>query len=918
MNTFIYISVIIIQLNVFITAITKMENCIFCDRLKAYKSHGVRESTTKSQGENKKDEIIAVLKTLNLSNKVQTIASSNYINYHKSCLYKHSSQLKPVQSNDNLTQNNEAASVNINTKIFEQLNKFIKQKIIEKRETWALADIFSLYKRLFAEELNNCPQTTSTIMKSHHLLDKILKFNNDVGRTLYKFRVFLHASDIKSEELLGKGFEMHDSMTKIKEVGAAIRKEIFEIKTKKLPKRNITVKDIIEGESKVPEKLYTLIESIIETPRLKENPNSTKQNIKQKKVLSICDSIILSATSGECKPSNCIQLALTTKSLTGSRQMINILNRLGFCISYSLTEEIETELAYACSMNKRILPFDFNNNVITNVAFDNYDRYVETSNGKDTLHDTVGIAVQNKVQLNELPIDLLNISDSNANEKRRRKYCSPFDNTIPTYTKKKEFKEILKMNEIATPCNWQRVINSQNSWMINCALRIESNKWYTWHANRTVDQKLQQKVGYLPIINASPTSDAVVLKTMNMSLEIANECNQEFIIVTYDLAIASKAYKIKTEKSDEFNRLFVNLGPFHIELSYFKVSIFIYIIRIASLAFCVFIKSIFIILYLKAIGKLIDSSGICEIMVNTGLMAAGSIKGIIGGTHYNRCKRVHPIAALAFKIIHFKRFLKSYDEKSHLGKLCVEEIIDELKFESETYDTEATIYRLSDVLKHYREYVEQTRNGQHGGTAQYVMKYIDSVELFQMFEYAIRTSDLDMYIYAATKICPWFFAFNHQNYARWLTKNINDLLNIDDTHPGLRKYFKEGGLSVRRTARNFSGTAVDLTVEQTINANAANKLTGISAFTNSIDARQRWSETHSARKAIISNFLSHLQLDDSSKNFDSTRENKMFIQQVQKFINEIENNINPFDENLNRPELFNLSTGKHNIIEIAN
>lgn len=77
--------------------------------MKAYKSHGARESTTKSQGK-KKDEIVVVLKALNLLNKAQIITSSNYVNYHKSCLYKHSNRLKPVQSNNNSTKNNAAAS----------------------------------------------------------------------------------------------------------------------------------------------------------------------------------------------------------------------------------------------------------------------------------------------------------------------------------------------------------------------------------------------------------------------------------------------------------------------------------------------------------------------------------------------------------------------------------------------------------------------------------------------------------------------------------------------------------------------------------------------------------------------------------------------------------------------------------------
>lgn len=58
-----------------------------------------------------------------------------------------------------------------------------------------------------------------------------------------------------------------------------------------------------------------------------------------------------------------------------------------------------------------------------------------------------------------------------------------------------------------------------------------------------------------------------------MALKLAEECNQHYIVVTYDLAIASKAYKIQADMKKEFEKLFINLGAFHIELAYFKVSI---------------------------------------------------------------------------------------------------------------------------------------------------------------------------------------------------------------------------------------------------------------------------------------------------------------------------------------------------------
>lgn len=98
--------------------------------------------------------------------------------------------------------------------------------------------------------------------------------------------------------------------------------------------------------------------------------------------------------------------------------------------------------------------------------------------------------------------------------------------------------------------------------------------------------------------------------------------------------------------------------------------------------------------------------------------------------------------------------------------------------------------------------------------------------------------------------------------------------------------------------------------EQTINANAANKLTGITSFTNSIYARQRWSETHTARKAIITHIMDYLKLDESCENTVNDCQNKLFRNQVQKLLEEVKANIDPFSDDLNHSKLFNLTTGR--------
>ena len=59
-------------------------------------------------------------------------------------------------------------------------------------------------------------------------------------------------------------------------------------------------------------------------------------------------------------------------------------------------EELEREMTFQSTKEMNTTPSwkALSLNLGTGVAFDNYDRFVETFNGTDTLHDTVGIAYQ--------------------------------------------------------------------------------------------------------------------------------------------------------------------------------------------------------------------------------------------------------------------------------------------------------------------------------------------------------------------------------------------------------------------------------------------------------------------------------------------------------------------------------------------
>ena len=74
--------------------------------------------------------------------------------------------------------------------------------------------------------------------------------------------------------------------------------------------------------------------------------------------------------------------------------------------------------------------------------------------------------------------------------------------------------------------------------------------WVGWNASLIGNFELDaQKVWYLPQINQSPTSSAVVLETMKRSQRLAEECGKDSIAVTYGIAIAKLAMQIQAEEA---------------------------------------------------------------------------------------------------------------------------------------------------------------------------------------------------------------------------------------------------------------------------------------------------------------------------------------------------------------------------------
>lgn len=395
-----------------------------------------------------------------------------------------------------------------------------------------------------------------------------------------------------------------------------------------------------------------------------------------------------------------------------------------------------------------------------------------TLSGKDTLHDTVGIIYQNKngeeIEKNENPNALL----PSSSQRKRRRVFDVLDDEIEPYRKKPKLSEVLDFPIFSIKMDKYKYIQRfDNIWIMLLALvETEIPMWTGWNNQMSSNVLPIQNICYLPPINESPTSVSVVAHTLKLAQNIASECQQQYISVTYDLAIAKLAMQIQSEERPKYNNVFIQLGAFHIQMAFFK-----------------------------AVGKYIEESGGPYILAESGVLASGALKGFLTGTHYNRCKRIHPMFAAAFQILHFRAYLDA-------NKICTDDVINELTLIQKENLAESSFSPfLVEILNVYEKYYQETEEGVHGATAKYWITNINFIKLFQEFSRSIRTNDLDLYIYCLFKIAVLMFSMNHQNYDRWILKYYANLVNVKNTHPGLEETLLNGGISIRRTAKSFLG-----------------------------------------------------------------------------------------------------------------
>ena len=120
------------------------------------------------------------------------------------------------------------------------------------------------------------------------------------------------------------------------------------------------------------------------------------------------------------------------------------------------------------------------------------------------------------------------------------------------------------------------------------------------------------------------------------------------------------------------------------------------------------------------------------------------------------------------------------------------------------------------------------------------------------FTWSIRMGDLEIFISSLSKLTNIFFALNRSKFARWLVKYYYSNFEIKWKTSRVYNQFKQGWFAIRRTKNTFPSASIDLTLEQTTNAEEPSQRLRVLFILNPISAKQRWVESHYLFTGIVS------------------------------------------------------------------
>lgn len=683
-----------------------------------------------------------------------------------------------------------------------------------------------------------------------------------------------------------------DFLKSVYHVGTTIRSELQNVMSHK----SYDGIDIPSVEKIVPPNLFLLLSVIV--------GNSENNNVCREKIFSIAQDVIYVASGGRKLTPKHVGLASTVHHATRSKSLVQLLNAAGHCASYETVEKTDTsiaknELERWTENGGLVVPSNLEYGKFTQFAGDNINISVETLDGKGMFNATQYAAFQYGAQesnaLNgnreigsqrsfgpSLPPEFHETLSSGYTEKKRPAPIFPLFST-DWFESTNECLEGAKAKDLA----WLLCRNSNSE-----AQQIPSWTGFN-HVVSTFESEITT-VGHMPIIPAPADEMDTVYTVLARCKAISRKLGQTYTVITFDQALYCRAKEVVWCKKDEFENVIIRLGGFHTAMN-----------------------------FMKAIGQHMDSSGLRDVWIESGVYGENTTLHMLSGHAYNKAVRAHK---LTFEALWRSLWPKFQEWAVQNGKALINEElsmhVDKVieKFAGKCEDVTDSFCELvraaAGVIGLLQEF-DESQSGQP--TFKYWRQYMEMVSILMGFIRAEREGNWALHLELFCKMLPWFAIYDHTNYSRWGPVYLADMMALPTTAPEVHREFIAGCFSIKRTEGKFKQVASDQALEH---VNRIAKVSGgLVGITHLDSARDRWCLTYNERARISDDTLGlfGLQHEDTNDDWSHRDTSATGIKRDEEDIRRMMGEFNRFQVfSRETPELMSLSTNDIVPDEITN
>ena len=302
---------------------------------------------------------------------------------------------------------------------------------------------------------------------------------------------------------------------------------------------------------------------------------------------------------------------------------------------------------------------------------------------------------------------------------------------------------------------------------------------------------VESTIGYLDTLDSPATDLKTAYEVLSRGCEIRDRLQLKAVACVFDQAFYAKTIEFYWKHKTLFDGLVVIMGGFHS-----------------------------LMILLGVIGSRFGDAGIRELAVQSGVVAEGSMDKVISGKHYNRAVRLHKIVYEALMRVLMQEFESSLTDDSSACMLNEEKHqMEKLKLDLKPEEFERVLHS-NEFHKWEGQFNAYVLDIKEKGTdlARFWLSYLELCELMLNLIYATRTGSWELYLSCVEEVMPWTFAYDRQNYARYLVPFLNDMRGLSVTMPEVYRALKDGQFSVRMSKDNpFGRNEADKTIENTIN-----------------------------------------------------------------------------------------------------